>query len=86
MKPPPEDVDDSVDQYRMKSTPRGLAIIINNKVFSGKLNKREGTDLDADGLVRLFSWLGYDVRLFTDLKRWLFSRMLQDWTTPLWIV
>ena len=76
--PPPEGVDDSVEQYRMKSTPRGLAVIINNKVFSGKMKKREGTDLDADGLVRLFRWLSYDVRLFTDLKGKQMMAVLKD--------
>lgn len=73
-----EGVDDSIEQYRMKSSPRGLAVIINNKVFTGKMKKREGTDLDADGLVNLFRWLSYDVRLFTDLKGKQMMAVLRD--------
>ena len=73
-----EDVDDSIEQYRMKSSPRGLALIINNKVFSGRMKKREGTDLDVDGLTNLFHWLDYDVRLFIDLKGTEMISVLRD--------
>ena len=65
---PAEATDNGMESYCMSSQPRGLAVIINNNIFTGiKLEKREGTDLDAENLYRLFKGLGYDVRLFTDL-------------------
>ena len=64
---PAEATDDGMEYYRMSSQPRGLAVIINNKIFTGRMKKREGTDLDAENLFRMFKGLGYDVRLFTDL-------------------
>lgn len=65
---PAEESDDGMESYRMASNPRGLAVIINNKVFTGKMKRREGTDLDAENLYRLFKGLSYDVKLFTDLS------------------
>lgn len=66
-KPAEESQDDGLDSYRMSSDPRGLAVIINNKNFTGRMKRREGTDLDAENLYRLFKGLCFDVRLFTDL-------------------
>ena len=62
-----EQSDDGMESYRMASNPRGMAVIINNKIFTGKMRKREGTDLDAENLFQLFTGLGYEVRLFKDL-------------------
>ena len=64
---PDEQSDDGMESYRMASNPRGMAVIINNKIFTGKMKRREGTDLDAEGLFRLFKAMDYDVKLFTDL-------------------
>ena len=66
-KPANEEMDDGMKSYRMNSQPRGLAVIISNKVFTGKLTEREGTDVDAENLCRLFNGLCYDVKLFRDL-------------------
>ena len=62
-----ETTDTASPTYPMKSNPRGLAIIINNKVFHGRMKKREGTDLDAENLYSLFQWLGFEVKLFHNL-------------------
>ena len=65
---PAEATNNGMESYCMSSQPRGLAVIINNNIFTGiTLEKREGTDLDAENLYRLFKGLGYDMRLFTDL-------------------
>lgn len=64
---PSEATDDSLESYCMKSQPRGMAVIINNKNFTGKMKRREGTDLDAENLFRLFTGLCYDVKIFKDL-------------------
>lgn len=64
---PSEATDDGLESYCMKSQPRGVAVIINNKNFTGKMKRREGTDLDAENLFRLFKGLCYDVKLFNDL-------------------
>ena len=66
-KPPKDETDDGMESYRMASNPRGMAVIINNKIFTGKMKRREETDLDAESLFRLFKGLGYEVRLFNDL-------------------
>ena len=53
--------------YRMSSSPRGLAVIINNEIFTGGMPTRVGSRIDAEKLYRLFSWLGYKMMLFADL-------------------
>ena len=58
---------DSLNVYRMSSTPRGVAWIINNEFFSGRMKRRVGSHLDAENLYRLFKWLGYEVKEFTNL-------------------
>jgi len=54
----------------MKSKPRGLALVINNIHFEGDIEmKRVGGENDSENLRNLFEQLGYDVMLFTDVKR-----------------
>ena len=53
--------------YQMKSYPQGVGVIINNKKFHGHLNNREGTDIDAAALLRLFTHLGFYTYRFNDL-------------------
>ena len=52
----------------MKSTPRGIGLIINNKVFTFDLLKnRQGTDKDMAALQRLFAHLGFCTMCYSDL-------------------
>ena len=63
---------DSVDVYKMKSSPRGLVFIVNIVNFSedSNLSQREGTEKDVDGLVNLFgNYLDFDVRIAHDIPR-----------------
>ncbi|CAK5089073.1 unnamed protein product [Meloidogyne enterolobii] len=52
--------------YRNFSTPRGLALIINNYQFINKQN-REGTQVDEFSLCNLFKQLGYKIICERDL-------------------
>uniref|UniRef100_A0A914MH97 Caspase family p20 domain-containing protein n=1 Tax=Meloidogyne incognita TaxID=6306 RepID=A0A914MH97_MELIC len=52
--------------YPNFSTPRGLAIIINNYKFINKQN-REGTQVDELSLCNLFKQLGYKIICERDL-------------------
>ena len=54
--------------YQMKSHPRGMGVIINNKVFTCRhLNNREGTDKDAVALQQLFTHLGFYTNRYNNL-------------------
>ncbi|XP_066544409.1 caspase-8 isoform X2 [Amia ocellicauda] len=55
--------------YRMASNPRGYCLIFNNFDFEkyGK-GKRKGTHKDEEALEKVFSWLGFTVKTFRDLK------------------
>ena len=53
--------------YQMKSYPQGIGVIINNKKFRGYLGNREGTDVDAAALQRLFTYLGFYTYRYNDL-------------------
>lgn len=61
----------------MKRNPRGRAVIINNKIFHGPVQKidgknrvmlamREGTDEDVQGLHKLFTDLHFHVKIHKD--------------------
>ena len=64
-----EDLTDarSLPSYTMKANPRGLGIIINNKIFTCGMKNREGTDKDATALQRLFTSLGFYTNRYNDL-------------------
>ena len=49
----------------MSRSPRGIAVIINNKNFK-RMSKRSGTDTDRDDLYKLFSNLKFDVKVYDD--------------------
>ena len=53
--------------YQMNSYPQGIGVIINNKEFCGNLCNREGTDIDAAALERLFTHLGFYTYCYNDL-------------------
>ena len=66
-----EDITDVNDLpcYQMKSYPKGIGVIINNKTFHGRLRDepRKGTDVDAAALERLFTYLGFYTYRYNDL-------------------
>lgn len=59
--------------YRMNRSPRGIAVIINNKTFlesSGQhLSPREGTDVDRDALKKLFQKLQFKVEIHNNITK-----------------
>lgn len=59
--------------YRMNSSPRGIAVIINNKTFllcSGQhLSPRQGTDVDRDALKKLFQKLQFKVEIYNNITK-----------------
>ncbi|MGH0117645.1 UNVERIFIED_CONTAM: hypothetical protein FKN15_041837 [Acipenser sinensis] len=71
---PPPHHSQQVDAYKMTSRPRGYCVIINNKDFekarlkvpSRPLNDREGTDIDAVYLTKVFKWLHFEVVQYND--------------------
>jgi len=84
--PPPPTSDDLTDarglpEYRMKANPRGVGIIINNKVFTCGMKNREGTDRDAAALQRLFTHLGFYTNRYNDLTGSQIRRIFNDVST-----
>lgn len=58
------------DVYKMTSSPRGIALIINNKKFlQTALSPRLGSDLDVLRVASLFKRLNFDVQQKIDLTR-----------------
>ena len=78
--PPSSDdlTDASLPSYQMKSKPRGLGIIVNNKVFTCGMKNREGTDKDATALQRLFTHLGFHTNRYNDLNGTQFRRVFNE--------
>ncbi|XP_058387942.1 caspase-2 isoform X4 [Diceros bicornis minor] len=54
--------------YRLRSRPRGLALVLSNVHFTGEkdLEFRSGGDVDHSTLVALFKLLGYNVHILLD--------------------
>ena len=71
--------------YVMTSQPRGKALIINNQEFSmpDLFPFREGADVDADNLEKLFSQLGFTVSKHSNMKRIDMQRLLLDFCESL---
>ena len=67
--PSAEDVTDvnGLPRYQMKMFPQGIGVIINNKKFKGHKKDREGTDIDATALEKLFTYLGFYTKRFDNL-------------------
>ena len=70
--PPPPSTEDLTDarglpNYQMTANPRGVAVVINNKIFTCGMKNREGTDKDAAALQRLFTHLGFFTNRYNDL-------------------
>ena len=62
----------------MKSNPRGLGIIVNNKFFTCDMPDREGTDKDATALQQLFTHLGFYTNRYNDLTGNQFRHVFND--------
>lgn len=63
--------------YQMKSYPRGICTIINNKVFRN-MNEREGTDADATALQQLFTHFGFYTSRYNNLTGNQMRRLFKD--------
>ena len=57
--------------YRMDRSPRGIAVIINNKKFleSSGQTQRDGTDVDRDALKKLFQKLQFKVEIYNNITK-----------------
>ncbi|XP_010793746.1 caspase-8, partial [Notothenia coriiceps] len=55
-------------KYPMTAAKRGICLIVNNYKFAPGLKPREGTNLDAECLWKVFEWLGFETVLEKDLK------------------
>ena len=72
------DAYDFPNSYQMKSNPRGIGIIVNNKIFTCGMKNREGTDKDAAALQRLFTHFGFHTNCYNDLTGSQFRRIFND--------
>ncbi|NWW35080.1 CASPA protein, partial [Panurus biarmicus] len=63
--------------YKMDGPQRGFCLIINNVNFSS--SQRKGSCKDAEQLERVFTWLGLDVRTYTDLTSGNILNLMQTW-------
>ncbi|XP_065902727.1 caspase-7-like isoform X2 [Dysidea avara] len=66
----PPDVTDAsgLPTYRMKAKPRGIGVIISNRIFTCDMPMRNGTDKDASALEKLFTYLGFYTNRYDNLK------------------
>ena len=56
-----------ISSYDMEQFPHGIALIINNEVFTSK-SMRKGTAIDERNLTHIFRYLGYKVEVHRDQK------------------
>ncbi|NXI32415.1 CASPA protein, partial [Sterrhoptilus dennistouni] len=63
--------------YKMDGPHRGFCLIINNVNFNS--SQRKGSCKDAEQLERVFTWLGLDVRTYTDLTSGAIINLMQTW-------
>jgi len=67
--------------YGLTSSPRGLALIINNVEFDNDMySYRKGGEVDSDNLEQLFTQLGFKVESHLNLGRNDTTRLLMDFT------
>jgi len=67
----PERIPLVLEEYNFKHARRGKAVIINNRDFNYTLTRqknRDGTDVDAEALERLFVRMGFDVVRHDNMK------------------
>ncbi|NXK19887.1 CASPA protein, partial [Arenaria interpres] len=65
--------------YKMDGRHRGFCLVINNVEFDGSLQERKGSCRDAEELKRVFTWLGLDVRIYTNLTSLEIKHVMQTW-------
>ncbi|NXM97282.1 CASPA protein, partial [Sylvia borin] len=67
----------TISSYKMDGPHRGFCLIINNVNFNS--SQRKGSCKDAEQLERVFTWLGLDVRTYTDLTSEAIINLMQTW-------
>ncbi|NXK47718.1 CASPA protein, partial [Chauna torquata] len=68
-----------MSSYKMDGPQRGFCLVINNVKFDGVLQERKGSYKDAGELERVFTWLGLDVKTYTDLTSGQIKELMQTW-------
>ncbi|XP_067154958.1 caspase-10-like [Apteryx mantelli] len=74
-----ENVSKKLTSYKMDGPRRGFCLVINNVKFDGDLQERKGSCKDAGELERVFTWLGLDVRIYTDLTSQEIKDLMWTW-------
>ncbi|NXR88802.1 CASPA protein, partial [Hypocryptadius cinnamomeus] len=67
----------TMKSYKMDGPHRGFCLIINNVNFNS--SQRKGSYKDAEQLERVFTWLGLDVRTYTDLTSGEIINLMKTW-------
>ncbi|NWY48445.1 CASPA protein, partial [Sylvia atricapilla] len=67
----------TISSYKMDGPHTGFCLIINNVNFNS--SQRKGSCKDAEQLERVFTWLGLDVRTYTDLTSEAIINLMQTW-------
>ncbi|NXM39312.1 CASPA protein, partial [Gymnorhina tibicen] len=67
----------NMESYKMDGPHRGFCLIINNVNFNS--SQRKGSCKDAEKLERVFTWLGLDVRTYTDLTSGDIRNLMETW-------
>ncbi|XP_010147131.1 PREDICTED: caspase-10-like [Eurypyga helias] len=65
--------------YKMDGPHRGICLVINNVNFDTPLQERKGSCKDAGELERVFTWLGLDVKVYTDLTSEEIKDVMRTW-------
>ncbi|NXI73960.1 CASPA protein, partial [Anseranas semipalmata] len=68
-----------MSSYKMDGPQRGFCLVINNVKFDGVLQERKGSYKDAGELERVFTWLGLDVKTYTDQTSGQIKELMQTW-------
>ncbi|NXU62242.1 CASPA protein, partial [Horornis vulcanius] len=67
----------TISSYKMDGPHRGFCLIINNVNFNS--SQRKGSCKDAEQLEKVFTWLGLDVRTYTDQTSGDIIKLMQTW-------
>ncbi|NXE07254.1 CASPA protein, partial [Lophotis ruficrista] len=65
--------------YKMDGPHRGFCLVINNVNFDRSLQERKGSCKDAGELKRVFTWLGLDVKTYTNLTSQEIKDLMRSW-------
>lgn len=64
----PTPLPDESEYYKLTHNPRGLCVVFNNEIFTGThLSNRRGTHKDAEALTRVFTRLGFQMKIHNNL-------------------